>query len=485
MKFTAILDRHRLALLACLALAAILRFVNLDEAVTWEDEAVAFHTVQSGTSVEIIREMVATDATRAPLHPLLLHGWLGLFGTSLLAGRTLSAVCGLAAVGLVYVLGRQAFDRSTALLACGLAAVNPLDVHHSREIRMYECVVLVTCACWALLFSFRRSAGVGRQVAYMLAMTALVYLHPLGGLMVIALAVGYLAMRPGMQLGWKSWMGTQIGLAAMLAPWAYRYLDHGPQEFPRAITARLVLEWPEGFTGGNAEAAWAGAALVIAGIVASRRKGEAIGTTGRAPIDRTSAALIAWFLVPPALLLTYSLTRHPIFGERRYLLYVGPAYLILAARGLAALPTRPRVAVLLAFFYFNVQALDRRVYHICRPDLRTAARIAEADDPSAPIVVVDNNRNGLYKCMLPYKNPSLPAQVFPVRRVLEAMEKLHAPPAPVVWFAIERPKGMPWKPIPERLSRLYVTERTIELPYLTLTYNRLAGSATAASPVRR
>ena len=479
MKRLATLDRHRLALLACLVLAATLRFINLGEAVTWEDEAVAFHTVQMGSSSDIIKEMVATDATRAPLHPLILHGWLSLFGTSLLVGRALSAICGVAAVVAVYFLGRQAFDRTTALLACGLAAVNPLDVHHSREIRMYECMVLVTCLCWTLLFSFRQGAGLAKQVAYALAMTALVYLHPLGGLMVIALALGYLALRPGLHLGWTSWLTIHVALSAMLAPWVYRYLDHGPQEFPRALTARLLLEWPEGFTGGNAEAAWAGVALVIVGIVVARRKAD-----GR-PIDRPSAALLAWFLVPPALLLAYSVTRHPIFGERRYLLYVGPAYLLLAARGLAALPIRPRVAVLLAFLCFNVQALDRRVYNICRPDVRAAAQIAEADDPTAPIVVITERRHNFYKCLLTYKNPALPGQVYPVRRVLEALVKLNADPAPAVWFAIERPKGKAWNPIPEPLAKLYVAERTIELPYLTLTYNRLIRTVSAEGSPRR
>lgn len=131
--------------------------------------------------------------------------------------------------------------------------------------------------------------------------------------------------------------------------------------------------------------------------------------------------MLAWFLVPPALLLAYSMARHPIFGERRYFLYVGPAYLLLAAQGLAALPLRPRVAVLLAFLCFNIQALDRRVFNIYRPDLRTAARIAESDDPSAPVVVVNNHRNNLYKCLLTYTKPALRPQVFPVRRVLESM----------------------------------------------------------------
>lgn len=100
-------------------------------------------------------------------------------------------------------------------------------------------------------------------------------------------------------------------------------------------------------------------------------------------------------------------------------------------------------------------------------------------------MVIDDHRNNLYKCLLTYKNPALLGQVYPFRRVLEAMDRLHAPPAPAVWFAIERPKGKPWKPVPERLAMLYVPERTIELPYLTLTYNRLIRTASAEMAPRR
>ena len=146
----------------------------------------------AGWTLAVLDDLVVTDATRAPLHPLIVQGLFRIFGKSLLVGRAFSAACGLASVAMVYLLGRQAFDRTTALLACFLAALNPLDVHHSREIRMYECLVLLTCGCWALLFSFRRGAGLGKQAAYALAMTGLCYAHPLGGLMVIALALGYL-----------------------------------------------------------------------------------------------------------------------------------------------------------------------------------------------------------------------------------------------------------------------------------------------------
>ena len=464
--------RPDFALLGCLVLAGGLRFFDLEGASVWGDEAVSYTIASADGPTALLGRLANLDATRAPLHPMLVQAWFLAFGRSLLAGRILSAGFGLAAVAIVYGIGRQTADRKTALLVCLLAALNPLDLHHSREIRMYEGLVLATCSAWALLFSFRRSSGWVRRVGYALVLAAICYFHPLGGLMVIALAVGYLILKPTLRLGWGAFVVIHVALAAMLAPWALNYLDHPPQQFPKPLTARLLFEWPEAFTGGNGEAAWAGLALLAFGVIAaSRRSGDRIKVLGRS-IDRSSAALLAWFVVPPALVLAYSLAKYPIFGERRYLLFVGPAYLLLAARGLAALPIRPRVAVLVAFLFFNVQALDRRVYRLHRPDLRSAERLARTIDPVSPIVVVAAKGDKLYRCLAIYRDPALPGPVLPLAAMLDRLDHPSEPSDASVWIAIERPKDKPRKPIPEGLARHYVVEQSFELPCMTLSYNR-------------
>ena len=59
--------------------------------------------------------------------------------------------------------------------------------------------------------------------------------------------------------------------------------------------------------------------------------------------------VLIWFAVPPLLLYGHSLvSAAPIFGPPRYTLFVGPAYLILVARGLAKLPRMPRYAAVTA-----------------------------------------------------------------------------------------------------------------------------------------
>src|SRR5262249_20311360 len=135
----------------------------------------------------LIKTLIEADATRAPLHPLLLQGWIALFGPSDLSARALSALLGVLTVPLVYRVGREAFDEPTALWGAALAAISPYLVRYSQEVRMYALLVPMTCICWEILLSFRHSAPIWKQGIYVLALTALIYTQPLGFLMVAAL----------------------------------------------------------------------------------------------------------------------------------------------------------------------------------------------------------------------------------------------------------------------------------------------------------
>ena len=102
----------------------------------------------------LLREI---DATRAPLHPLLLQGWI-IFSVLPSSRPALSsALCGILTVALVYWIGHEAFDRATGLWAAWLCAVSPVLVYYSREVRMYALLVLITCLGWGSLFANRRS----------------------------------------------------------------------------------------------------------------------------------------------------------------------------------------------------------------------------------------------------------------------------------------------------------------------------------------
>ena len=78
-----------------------------------------------------------------PLHPLLLQGWLTMAGATDVAGRLFSAICGVATIGVVFLLARSGFDRPTGFWAAWLSALSPLLIYYSRETRMYAWLVLI------------------------------------------------------------------------------------------------------------------------------------------------------------------------------------------------------------------------------------------------------------------------------------------------------------------------------------------------------
>jgi hypothetical protein len=87
------------------------------------------------------------------------------------------------------------------------------------------------------------------------------------------------------------------------------------------------------------------------------------------------------------LLLIFSLIRHPIFGHRRYLLFVSPAYLLLLARGVASLRWQPRIVFGLVAAYVALATMPSRNFKPDRSHFREAAAIIRATDPAATIVL--------------------------------------------------------------------------------------------------
>src|SRR5512137_538095 len=100
-------------LLTILILAATLRFFQLDAQSFWNDEGTSARVAER--SLPLITAAAIGDI-HPPLYYYALHFWRGLFGASEFALRSFSAVFGVVLVGLIFLLGRQLLDNSTALV---------------------------------------------------------------------------------------------------------------------------------------------------------------------------------------------------------------------------------------------------------------------------------------------------------------------------------------------------------------------------------
>ncbi|HEX8558287.1 MAG TPA: glycosyltransferase family 39 protein, partial [Pyrinomonadaceae bacterium] len=129
------------ALLLIVAVGAALRVYKLDGDSLWLDEASSVKFSRDAPSAII--ETTSKDV-HPPLYYFALHYWMKLFGDSERGARLLSALFGVLALPLVYLVAAHLFNKSTGLVAALLLALSRFHLEFSQEARMYSLLVLLS-----------------------------------------------------------------------------------------------------------------------------------------------------------------------------------------------------------------------------------------------------------------------------------------------------------------------------------------------------
>jgi mannosyltransferase len=391
------------------ALAAALRWYRIDAQSLWYDEGISAHQL-SRSFAEILR--AAALDTHPPLYYWTLKAWGETIGASELGLRSLSAVCGVLAVGLTFFIGRRLFGTLPASLAALLLAVAPLAVYYSQEVRMYTQVTAL-----ALLAAYGYVTR--RNWLYALAAIATLYTQYLGVALLVALnihAVVFWRSRP--RRDWMAWLGANAVVALAFAPWLPAFIDqqtHALNVSPRTagglLTGTLTaygggLAPREHFLAAGGILAGLGALGWLAGL-AQRR-------TAAAPAEATTLAALLW-LVPLGLVLGLGL-RSGLF-ELRYLVLGLPGLLLLVGYALVNVGRHPLVAIGLAGALMVPAGLALRQQYfdpaLARDDYRgLVADIARDAQPTDAVVLSAPNQVEVFGYY--YRGPlatiGLPAQ---------------------------------------------------------------------------
>lgn len=227
-----------LVLVLITAIGAGLRLYRLGQKSLWVDEAISGVLAATGHApVEL-----------PPLYFKLLGLTMGAAGSEAeWALRLLSALCGIAALPLVFVLGREAGDRWTGVTAALLLALSPYHVQISQEARNYALLCLLSLALFVLQTVARRRSGWRSGLAWAASgpvLAAALYTHHLALLLVPATLLPVaLAARPR-RAGLIGWTGTMVIAAAIYLPQLPTTVE---QVRFHARVGRLVhVELPEG-----------------------------------------------------------------------------------------------------------------------------------------------------------------------------------------------------------------------------------------------
>lgn len=260
--------------LILLVVAAVLRFALLGTRELFRDEAASWMLAQADWSQILPR---AAGEPYAPVFDFALKAWTAVLGDGEAALRGLSAVAGVAMVGVTWAWARASIGPRAAILATGLVALAPLAIANAREARMYALETLfATIASWLIwrLLTDRRPLG-ARRLSIVLAALAVggeLWMLPtgVGAFMMQAGVVGIMLLRAP-HAGSRAAGVALIGGLATFVPWIPRLMaaaDAGrPFWTPTPNLGDLPETFAVAFTGQAPSPAWV-AALPLAGLAA-------------------------------------------------------------------------------------------------------------------------------------------------------------------------------------------------------------------------
>ena len=325
-------------------LAAVLGSYDLTAKSLWLDEVVSSNHVTSG--VLSLGGAITGGDPNMGLYYALLFGWVKLFGDGEVALRSLSLLLGALSVPAIAILGRRLFGRTAGLLAGLLLAVNPFLIHYEQTARAYSLVVLlVTLSSYFFLRELQAPSPVARY-GYVLSSAGSVYAHYFAAYVLVAQLLALVATG-GCQALTPARRRSALAVVILCCPevvFAARRGVGGISWISRPHLASV----PDLFTqlAGSSELAWLLGGLAIVGAVTSIRTA-----------DRWRGGfVVVWLLLPVAATYAISQLGRPIWISY-YLIVVLPAFLLLAARGLASFRFGA-VAPLLAFLVLAGPALS-------------------------------------------------------------------------------------------------------------------------------
>jgi 4-amino-4-deoxy-L-arabinose transferase-like glycosyltransferase len=112
-----------------------------------------------------------TEST-PPLYYCVAWLWARVFGYSEVGLRSLSAVCGVLLVPVVYAAGARLISRRAGVIAAALAACSPLLIWYSQEARSYQMLALLSSVS-LLAFAYARLDPTPRVLAAWVLASAL------------------------------------------------------------------------------------------------------------------------------------------------------------------------------------------------------------------------------------------------------------------------------------------------------------------------
>ena len=232
--------RHSwLECLSLVALATLLRCLFIGKTDLGSDEAFSLYMAQLNMG-DIVRLLCQGD--NPPLWELLLHGWIGIFGISEVAIRTLSLIFSALTVIPVYFIGERHIRRYAGIAAALCYCCSTFSIYMSHECRVYSLIgFTATCSVW-LFLSIIKEPKPFKFILLTLANLTLMYGHYLSIWIIVMEFVIVMVVKPIRKKNWKPYLIHAFALIVLFVPMF-------PVLFTRFMDSGMHGTWVEKATG--------------------------------------------------------------------------------------------------------------------------------------------------------------------------------------------------------------------------------------------
>jgi mannosyltransferase len=394
---------HKASIAVVLLLAAVLRFYGLGDENLWLDEALSWG--QATMSYGEMMQSVMLDV-HPPLYFNVLYTSVNTLGDSEFFLRLPSAVFGLLAVWMVYLVGIRLGLAGCATAAALLAAIAVFQIQYAQEVRMYSMTAFFSVfSMYTFLGLYKADAGRKEQLLYLVASALLMYSHVFGLFIIVAqnaYALGsQLLQRDTAPVRFKQWFVLQFLLGLMFLPWVGVLL--GQMERVQGgfwitrPTLRTLWETFELYAGGYAAYLFSLLVLLIAvslAIAVVIGKVRVSGESEAVPAVKPIPFLLLWLLLPVAIPFLISLVSQPIYYAR-YTIGASLAWYLLVALAICFMQRIsfwrwPARVLFLAIIAFQVAPLYYYYENITKTPWETVVGFVEDHAGQNDVVLVHN-----------------------------------------------------------------------------------------------
>ncbi len=333
-------------IVAALLGSMLLGALQINRAGFWYDEIVSAGFITNST------EWYRISPEQMPIYYLVLRGWTDSAGLSEVAGRWLSLLFGLLTLSITYRLAVRYFSRQTALLALMVLGSSAFFVRYFREMRPY---MLLALACMLSMWFFLEWLNHHRYrnlALYTVFSIAALYTHYFAGLVIVVQAIYFVwQTRP---LWFKRKLQIVLGQNTLLTLAAFVVISVSLIPY-----IQFYLSGLEFVTSGRYSVFTLTPADALSSSVYTLTNDSLaifLFLVVLALLSRPKGIVLAalWALFPLAITLLVHTFIYQMFANPRYLIYIWPAFAILAALGIGVLPRKPLIVITATLIFIGI-----------------------------------------------------------------------------------------------------------------------------------